>query len=434
MDANDNEEDDSLRLMRIEEDLKLDLICIDNGISLQQQSTLASKSPPSNSITVDSSHPDSVVNANMPDNSLSMTLCEEALEDESLHQGEESLSVVDLRLKVHLYKVRLLRLTRNLRTAKRELKMAMNLAHGKDYPMALYLKSQLEYAFRNPRKAIKLLMASSNRTEIGISSMYYNNLGCMYYQLGKHHTSGVFFSKALKNSSLVQKEESIKLLNLGPDKSHLILYNSGMHSLACGRPLHAARRFQKASKIFYNRPLLWLRISECCLMALEKGLIKPKISAVDRSDIKVNVIGKGDGKEPELSLSLACQCLVNALYLLDSHEGKCSRSSLAPSTEQNELGETFSRGTNHKNGSGGNQKESNVPSGSSTVNSNGGSKRRKARGSYSSFENVCMYVSSGNNIELPYSCEKWTADKLIDSEDTNGGEEVACNGVSAPAR
>ncbi|XP_057768028.1 uncharacterized protein LOC130988249 [Salvia miltiorrhiza] len=540
---------------------------LENGISVQQQPALASKSSlPSNSTTSDSSHPDPVVNANTLENSLSMTLSEEALEDESLQllssleisrqnlqrlsgivssndpsrsQAEESLSVVDLRLKVHLYKVRLLLLTRNLKAAKREVKMAMNLARGKDYPMALYLKSQLEYARRNPRKAIKLLMASSNRTEIGISSMYYNNLGCIYYQMGKHQTSGVFFSKALKNSSLVQKEKPIKLLNLSQDKSHLILYNCGMHSLACGRPFHAARCFQKASIVFYNRPLLWLRISECCLMALENGLIKSNSSAVDRSDIKVNVIGKGkwrhlalrygfppngqcdvgkidsgpgDGKQPDLSLSLAWQCLVNALYLLDSSEGKYSRSSSAPSTEQNESGETFSHSTNDKNVSGGDQKESDAPSGSSQVNSNGEVKEQKGNNQSSSIHNsiidyeyICMkenqmmkqailadlayvelalgnplkalstaksllkipecsrmyiflgtmyaaealcllnrpeeaadllrvYVSGGNNIELPYSredCEKWAADKLIDNEDSNGGA-IASNGVSTP--
>ncbi|XP_042001599.1 CCR4-NOT transcription complex subunit 10-like [Salvia splendens] len=539
----------------------------ENGISVQQQSMLASKSPslPSNSTTPDSSNPDSVVNANMLENSLSMNLSEEALEDESLQllssleisgqslqrlsgvtssndhsrsQGEESLSVVDLRLKVHLYKVRLFLLTRNLKAAKREVKMAMNLARGKDYPMALYLKSQLEYARKNPRKAIKLLMASSNQSEIGMSSMYYNNLGCIYYQLGKHQTSGVFFSKALKNSPFVPKEKPTKLLNLSQDKSHLILYNCGMLSLACGRPFHAARCFQKASIIFHNRPLLWLRISECCLMALEKGLIKSDSSA-DRSDIKVNVIGKGkwkhvalrygvpsngqcdvgmvdswsgDRKQPDLSLSLACQCLVNALYLLDSSEGKYSRSSSAPSTEQNDPREAFSFDMNHRNVGGGDQKESDVPSGLSQVNSNGEVKEQKGNNQslsiYNSivdYESICMkenqmlkqaifadlayvelslgnplkalataksllkipecsrmyiflgtmyaaealcllnrpeeaaalltpYISGGNNIELPYSredCENWTADKLIDSDDSNGGA-ITSNGVSNP--
>ncbi|KAL6584027.1 hypothetical protein OROMI_003316 [Orobanche minor] len=183
----------------------------------------------------DSSHPDST-----SENSLTRTLSEEALEDEPLQllssldisgqnlqrpgivsandlqriQPEGSISTADLRLKLHLYKVRFLLLTRNLKAAKREVKMAMNLARGKDLPLAIYLKSQLEYARGNHRKAIKLLMASSSSIEMGISSMYYNDLGCIYYRLGKRHTSGVFFSKVpskvIKSASRDQSPEYLR--------------------------------------------------------------------------------------------------------------------------------------------------------------------------------------------------------------------------------
>ncbi|KAL3629680.1 hypothetical protein CASFOL_026902 [Castilleja foliolosa] len=542
---------------------------VENGTTAQQQSSLVSKSTSllTNPATIDSSHSDSVA-ANTLENSLSRTLSEEALEDESLQllssldisgqnlqrlsgiassndllrsQAEESLSVVDLRLKLHLYKVRFLLLTRNLKAAKREVKMAMNLARGKDYPLALYLKSQLEYARRNHRKAIKLLMASGNRTETGISSMYYNNLGCIYYQLGKHHTSGVFFSKALKNCSVLRKEKPQKLLNMSHDKSLIISYNCGMHSLACGRPLHAARCFQKASLIFYKRPLLWLRIAECCLTALEKGLIKSDYSVSDRSDIRVIVIGKGkwrqlalsygnssngqwehvrkddllagDGKQPELSITLAWQCLVNALYLLDSFQAKhSSSSSSSPSAEENELRETTF--TDHQD-DGGDPKEPNLSSGSSQVNPNSEVKEQKSgnnnpsasslQSSITDYEYICIkenhmmkqvvladlayvelalgnplialktaksllelpecsrmniflgamyaaealcllnqpneaaehllkYVSSGNNVELPYSledCEKWKVEKVVDNDDSKGGI-TASHAVPSP--
>ncbi|GER51610.1 CCR4-NOT transcription complex subunit 10-B [Striga asiatica] len=414
---------------------------VDNGTSAHQQSSSVSKptSLASNSTVTDSSHTDSVA-ANTLENSLARTLSEEALEDESLQllsflnisgqnvqrlssispshdlsrsQSENSLSVADLRLKLHLYKVRFFLLTRNLKAAKREVKMAMNLARGKDYPLALYLKSQLEYARRNHRKAIKLLMASSNRTETGISSMYYNNLGCIYYQLGKYHTSGIFFSKALKGCSLVRKGKPPKLLTLSQDKSLLISYNCGMHAFACGRPFHAARCFQKASLIFYNRPLLWLRIADCCLMALEKGLITPNFSAPSRSDIRVNVIGKGkwrhlalsyddssvsDGKQPELSISLAWHCLVNALYLLDSSKAKYSVSGSSPlGTMENESKEKTLQ-TNHTNVGDGNPRESNSSSGPGQVISNGQAKEQKSgnnssaslQNSVNDFDNICM--------------------------------------------
>ncbi|XP_051148784.1 uncharacterized protein LOC127263680 [Andrographis paniculata] len=407
---------------------------VDNGTSAQHQSLLVPKHPslPGNSTSPDPSQSDTAITSNALENSLTRTLSEEALEDESFqllssldisgqklqrpvipssgdptrNQAEESLSVDDLRLKMHLFKVRLFLLTRNLKAAKREVKMAMNLARGKEYPMALYLKSQLEYVRRNYRKAIKLLMASSNLKEPGISSMYYNNLGCIYYQLGKYHISGVFFSKALKNCSLVRKEKPSKLQTLVQDKSLLISYNCGMYSLACGRPLHAARCFQKASLLFSDRPLLWLRIAECCLMALEKGLILSISPGSEKCDIGVNVIGEGkwrelalrhgvssngqwedvevdhlfvdDSKKLELSMPLARQCLVNALYLLDYPKAKDSRSGSPLTTEESNSGETtLSESTDPKTMTVGDHEEPNVASGSIQPNSNGEVKEQK---------------------------------------------------------
>ncbi|KAL3623975.1 hypothetical protein CASFOL_032791 [Castilleja foliolosa] len=420
---------------------------IENGTAAQQQSSLVFKSAslPSNPTTADSSHSDSVVAANTLENPLSRTLSEEALEDESLQllssldisgqqnlqrlsgiassndllrgQAKESLSPVDLRLKLHLYKVRFFLLTRNHKAAKREVKMAMNLAHGKVYPLALYLKSRLEYSRRNHDKAIKLLNASGNHTETDIFSMYYNNLGCINFQMGKHHTSGVYFHKALKNCSLSRKEKPLKFLTMSQDKSLLITYNCGMYSFACGRPLSAVHCFEMANSVFYDRPLMWLRIAECCLMALEKEL-----KTFDSSAIGVTVIGKGkwrylalngnssngqsghvkkddssagDAKKPELSLTRARQCLVKALCLLNSYQAKYSSSDSIPSVESKELGETTF--TNHQNG--GDPKEPNVSSGSSQVNSNGEGTEQKSGNNHSAsslqssitdYENICM--------------------------------------------
>ncbi|XP_051141776.1 uncharacterized protein LOC127258798 isoform X2 [Andrographis paniculata] len=409
----------------------------ENGRSAHHQSLSISKpaSLPSNSILSDSSHVDSVANANtLLEYSLTRTSSEEALEDQSLQllssldisgqnlqgpgvagfndlsrsQTEESSSVADLRLKLHLFKVRFFLLTRNLKAAKREVKIAMNLARGKDYPMALYLKSQLEYARRNHRKAIKLLMASSNCAETGFPSMYYNNLGCIYHQLGKHHTSGVFFTKALKNSSHARKEKPPKLLTLSYDKSLLISYNCGAHYLACGKPFHAVKCFQKASLIFYNRPLLWLRVAECCLMALGKGLIKPNSPAFDKSDIRAKVIGKGkwrqlalnygvspngqceyfgedelipdEDMQSDLSMSLARQCLVNALYLLDFSAERCFRLGSSPTGENESTEKIVSADQKPVTGD---PKESSLASNTVQPNSNGEMKEEKSVNSQS---------------------------------------------------
>ncbi|KAJ8753268.1 hypothetical protein K2173_017889 [Erythroxylum novogranatense] len=379
----------------------------DNGSNAQQQSaTLVGKSSiPISSSAMDAPNSDLSPGGNTLENSLSrsLPLSVETLEYGSIFSLEmdgqnlarpvglssshdlsrtpvdSSMSNVDLKLQLQLYKVQFLLLTRNFKQAKREVKLAMNIARGRDSSMALLLKSQLEYARGNHRKAIKLLMASSNTTEVGISSMF-NNLGCIYFQLGKYHTSSVLFSKALTSSSSHRKDRPEKMLTFSKDKSLLTLYNCGVQQLACGKPLLAVRCFQKASLIFYSRPILWLRIAECCLMALEKGLISAGRAFSDKTEITVRVIGKGKSRHlaiedgisrngcgnllerdglilgndspSKLSMSLARQCLLKALHLLDSWVLNHLKSDLPTdlSVEENELGEAGSvKNSNHKN-------------------------------------------------------------------------------------
>ncbi|XP_048332822.2 uncharacterized protein LOC107428242 isoform X1 [Ziziphus jujuba] len=409
----------------------------DNGSSTQQSANLVPKSTslPSSSLSTDAANSDLAANVNAPEKPLSRTQSEETLEMESVlldmdvarptglsasndlsrNSVDRSFSSVDLKLKLQLYKVRFLLLTRNLKLAKREVKHAMNIGRGRDSSMALLLKSQLEYARGNHRKAIKLLMASSNRTDTGILSMFHNNLGCIYYQLGKYHTSSVFFSKALTNCSFIRKDKPLKLSTFSQDNSLLIVYNCGVQYLACGKPLLAARCFQKAGLIFYKRPLLWLRLAECCLMALEKGLLKTSPAMSERSEIRTYVVGKGKWRQlvledgilrngnadsvenvdlflgsdvqPKLSLSLARQCLSNALYLLNCSELNYSKSDLNHSKsglptdtllEENESSEMASpKSSNHKNLQNIDSKASTVAVGLGQVNANGDAKDQK---------------------------------------------------------
>lgn len=425
---------------------------VDSGSMGQQSTNLLAKysSVPSNSSTADASNSDLAATVNASENALSRTLSEETLEDDTvlalssleisgqnltrpvgLSSNElsrtlvdRSISTVDLKLKLQLYKVRFLLLTRNLKHAKREVKLAMNIARGKDSSLALFLKSQLEYARGNHRKAIKLLLASSNRTEMGISSMFNNNLGCIYYQLAKYHTSSVFLSKALSNSASLRKDKPLKLLTFSQDKSLLITYNCGLQYLACGKPVLAASCFQKSSLVFYKQPLLWLRLAECCLMALEKGLIAPGRSPSDGSEVRVHVIGKGkwrhlvvedgipknghvdslekddsslgsDG-QPKLSMPLARQCLINALHLLNFPDVNFLKFGLPSnsSVEENESSEgASSKNLNHKILS---SLDSKISVGLGQVTANGDAKEQKGgtsveviQNSLSYYEDVC---------------------------------------------
>ncbi|KAJ0255035.1 hypothetical protein HA466_0098550 [Hirschfeldia incana] len=271
--------------------------------------------------------------------------------------GERSILTIDLKLELQLYKVRVLLLTRNLKLAKREVKHAMNIAQKRDSSMALLLKSQLEYAHGNHMKAIKLLLVSGIQKESRTSGIFNNNLGCIYYQLGKYQAASVLFSKALRScSSSLRKENSVKLFSLSQDKSLLITYNCGMLYLACGKPLLAAQCFQKSSLVFCRQPLLWLRIAECCIMALQKGLLEEGNTS---SEIRLHVVGKGkwrqlmmeengfvelagnDTQWPKLSLSLARVCLSNGMYLLSGSLLNDSKSDLE-STLTNETKEASS--------------------------------------------------------------------------------------------
>ncbi|KAJ6834887.1 CCR4-NOT transcription complex subunit 10-like [Iris pallida] len=189
---------------------------IDNGSNNQHQDSNqgVKHSGISNISAPDDASSDSNATTNITDNSLSETLSDDALEYENLYStldggggpnfgllssndlvksvADRTAPVTELKLKMHLYKVRLLLLTRNLKAAKREVKLAMNMARGRDLSTELLLKSQLEYARGNHRKAIKILMTFSSRTEAEMLSMFNNNLGCIHYQLKSPHTSGLF--------------------------------------------------------------------------------------------------------------------------------------------------------------------------------------------------------------------------------------------------
>ncbi|CAJ1944628.1 unnamed protein product [Sphenostylis stenocarpa] len=421
----------------------------DSGSIVQQQaSNLITKSAPVaiSASAADASSSDLGSSTNATENHLSRALSEDTLDYEAmiLDMGGQNLarpmgpssndlsralvdrfSTVDLKLKLQLYKVRFLLLSRNLKLAKREVKVAMNIARGRDSSMALLLKSQLEYARGNHRKAVKLLMASNNRTDIAFSSIFNNNLGCIYYQLGKYQTSSLFFSKALTNCSSMRKEQSLKLATFSQDNSLLIIYNCGVQYLACGKPILAARCFQKASLVFYKQPLLWLRLSECCLMALEKGLIKSSRLSSEKLGVEVCVVGIGkwrqlvvedqipanghvDSSEGDdccpsedgrlkLSMSLARQCLLNALHFLDYNNANCLKSGLPSnsSVEENDGSEVSpSKNSNLKNLHGIDSKAFSVGVGLGQVNANGDTKEQKGGNSQELVQNSLSYYEN----------------------------------------
>nr|CAD1823137.1 unnamed protein product [Ananas comosus var. bracteatus] len=359
----------------------------DNGSANQHQSLNLVRSPlrGNNSFAPDASALDSIT----PENPTIGNLSDDALEYETLYStldsgGHQKLerpfsndlskpssdsasTIADLKLKLQLFKVRLLLLTRNLKVAKRELKLAMNMARGRDSSTELLLKSQLEYARGNNRKAIKLLEAPNNRTEPAMATIFNNNLGCIYHQQRSHHISSWFFSKALRNCLSFRSEKPMNLVTFSKDKSRLISYNCGLENLACGKPLLAASCFREALPLFYNQPLFWLRFAECSLLALKMGLLSSAGASSGDEEVKVLVVGsdkwrqvvinplssrksRSDSTEKNrgwISLPYARQCLCNALLLLDSFEKETAKDSTLDSTsEANPNAKTDSKASN----------------------------------------------------------------------------------------
>jgi CCR4-NOT transcription complex subunit 10 len=134
---------------------------------------------------------------------------------------------------------------------------------------ALYLKANFEYLRQNYRKALKLLSSChSEGSESGSAAggsggltkqgpMYFNNVGCVHHKMGKYHAALSYFSKALKQM------EGNNAVN-GAVAAE-VRYNCGVELLLMGNAEKAFACFQESAALLYSRPLLWLRMAECCI-------------------------------------------------------------------------------------------------------------------------------------------------------------------------
>lgn len=213
-------------------------------------------------------------------------------------------SVLEVKQLVHMYKARLLLLTRNVKAAKREVKAAGNVLH-EGVQTVFLLKAYLEYRCENYRKCIKVLTSNIPSAMNGsdtamcshLTAMTLSNLGCVHHRLGKPHLASLYFSKALKSAAATVAQKPLKVTVFSMDRSLSILYNAGLQQLLHGNALLAARCFQKCTPLFYNRPLLWLRLAECCFLAYERGQLNDTPQGQQRSlkrdDQVLVVVGGG---------------------------------------------------------------------------------------------------------------------------------------------
>ncbi|KAK7832616.1 ccr4-not transcription complex subunit 10 [Quercus suber] len=153
-------------------------------------------------------------------------------------------------------------------------------------------------------------------------------------------------------------------------------------------------------------------------MALEKGLVKTSRPPSERSEVRVHVVGEGKWRQlvtedgisrnglvdsvemddlmqsndgqPKLSMSLARQCLYNALHLLNCSESTHSKPDLPSNfSEENESSEVASsKNSNHKNLNSIESKAFSVTVGMGQVNANGDAREPKEEQVRSSFRTL----------------------------------------------
>ncbi|KFQ35636.1 CCR4-NOT transcription complex subunit 10, partial [Mesitornis unicolor] len=312
---------------------------------------------------------------------------------DSSNQKAESGALIEVaKSKIHQYKVRAYIQMKSLKACKREIKSVMNTA-GNSAP-SLFLKSNFEYLRGNYRKAVKLLNSANIAEHPGfmktgecLRCMFWNNLGCIHFAMGKHNLGIFYFKKALQendnacaqlgtgSSDPGKKFSGRPMCTLLTNKRYELLYNCGIQLLHIGRPLAAFECLIEAVQVYHSNPRLWLRIAECCIAA-NKGTSEQETKGLpSKKGIVQSIVGQGyhrkivlasqsiqnvvynDGQSsaiPVASMEFAAICLRNALLLLpeDQQEPKQENGSktsnqLGGNTENSESSEACSN-KNHE--------------------------------------------------------------------------------------
>ncbi|XP_071285536.1 CCR4-NOT transcription complex subunit 10 isoform X2 [Agelaius tricolor] len=304
---------------------------------------------------------------------------------DSSNQKAESGALIEVaKSKIHQYKVRAYIQMKSLKACKREIKSVMNTA-GNSAP-SLFLKSNFEYLRGNYRKAVKLLNSANIAEHPGfmktgecLRCMFWNNLGCIHFAMGKHNLGIFYFKKALQendnacaqlgtgSSDPGKKFSGRPMCTLLTNKRYELLYNCGIQLLHIGRPLAAFECLIEAVQVYHSNPRLWLRIAECCIAA-NKGTSEQETKGLpSKKGIVQSIVGQGyhrkivlasqsiqnvvynDGQSsaiPVASMEFAAICLRNALLLLpeDQQEpkqenGSKTNNQLGGNTENTESSE-----------------------------------------------------------------------------------------------
>jgi CCR4-NOT transcription complex subunit 10 len=285
--------------------------------------------------------------------------------------NKSSLSIV-FKFKLKLCRAQLELLLWNAQRAKKEVKSALEIYQkqlkdlspgslgGLPVPnntTGLLLKANLEYLRQNYKKSVKLLNSCLETGQLQ-TAFYLNNMGCIHFSTGRYHTASLYFGKALA---------AVEDPNLSAD----ILYNNGLQLLLSGVHLQLAFEcFSRAAVQRGDRPHLWMRMAECCMMAHARAS-DPKVVARSqggirgvgncgeserlnfKNDVVDKVVGSGpqrrmllptgrkkkialasaEGGHPKMTMEYASMYLRNVLHLTQTECAKGAADASADPTE-----------------------------------------------------------------------------------------------------
>ncbi|XP_076288997.1 CCR4-NOT transcription complex subunit 10 [Lasioglossum baleicum] len=256
------------------------------------------------------------------------------------------------KIKLLKCKARIYLLMHQLKLCKREWKTIVSLGTPVNIS-TVFLKANLEYLRGNYKKAIKLLNSVTSENmdfkTTGESSavLYYNNMACIHFAMGKPNLACFYLRKALReNKSAVESVQSKDsdplssqpLYTLGGNKHYQLMYSLGVSLLHANQALPAFDCFMEAAQKLHNNPKLWLRVAECCIYCHKptnevdfnipkrrKDLVQKVVgSGIHRKIILASSLSKDTKNHsesfhsamPQLTLEFASLCLKNALFLL----------------------------------------------------------------------------------------------------------------------
>jgi CCR4-NOT transcription complex subunit 10 len=164
-----------------------------------------------------------------------------------------------------------------------------------------------------------------------VQSVLLNNMGCIHYQMGQRKAAQSYFARALQATTKATKMDAVVIAS---SSHHEIMYNNGLHLLLQGEYALAFRCFHESSRLFFNRPKLWLRLGECCTAAFAKEQ-KLAVVAGNKSGLIQGIVGSGSHRRVLLPTSLPSAASQDIKLPEKNGNGNGSRSA---SSEANEDG------------------------------------------------------------------------------------------------